>query len=99
MAAGFALSGAGSVVTVSNPVISHLYFADPEGPGIASGFFAGSLLHDMERKRGWKRTVKQLVGNPKQIYRKRMVDELQTLQSRHPELTAKVTITGDFRAG
>jgi hypothetical protein len=79
------------------------YYHQPEKPikPIAERntdvFFAGSLLHDMERKRGWKRTVKQMVGNPKQIYRKRMIDELETLRSRHPELTAKVTITGDFR--
>jgi hypothetical protein len=60
-------------------------------------FFAGSLLHDMERKRGWKREVKRVVGNPKQIYRKRMIEELEKFRFRHPELTAKVTITGDFR--
>lgn len=60
-------------------------------------FFAGSLLHDMERKRGWKRTAKLVVGNPKQVYRKRMIEELDSFRARHPELTAKVTVTGDFR--
>jgi len=32
------------VVAVSNPVIAHLYFADPQAPGIAMGLFRGSLL-------------------------------------------------------
>jgi hypothetical protein len=79
------------------------YYHQPEKPikpleeRSTDVFFAGSLLHDMERKRGWKRTAKQLVGNPKQIYRKRMIEELESLRVRHPELTAKVTVTGDFR--
>jgi len=38
------IAGAGSVVAVSNPVIAHLYFADPQAPGIAMGLFRGSLL-------------------------------------------------------
>jgi len=38
------IGGAGSVVAGSNPVISHLYFADPATPGLASGIFKGSLL-------------------------------------------------------
>ena len=38
------IAGAGSVVAVSNPVISHLYFADPQSPGIAMGLFRGGLL-------------------------------------------------------
>ncbi|HEY2016123.1 MAG TPA: M48 family metalloprotease [Bryobacteraceae bacterium] len=38
------IGGAGSVVTLSNPVISHLYFADPAKPGLAAGLFRGSLL-------------------------------------------------------
>jgi len=38
------IAGAGSVVAGSNPVISHLYFADPVTPGGAVGLFRGSLL-------------------------------------------------------
>jgi len=38
------IAGAGSVVAVSNPVIAHLYFADPQPPGLAMGLFRGSLL-------------------------------------------------------
>ncbi len=38
------IGGAGSAVTVSNPVISHLYFADPGKPGLSTGMFRGSLL-------------------------------------------------------
>ena len=38
------IAGAGSVVAVSNPVIAHLYFADPQLPGLATGLFRGSLL-------------------------------------------------------
>ncbi len=79
------------------------YYHQPEKPikpleqRSTDVFFAGSLLHDMERKRGWKRTAKRLVGNPKQVYRKRMIEELDQFRFRHPELTTKVTITGDFR--
>jgi hypothetical protein len=60
-------------------------------------FFAGSLLHDMERKGGWKRAVKRVAGNPKQVYRKSMLDELERFRSRHPDLRATVTVTRDFR--
>src|ERR1700733_11312927 len=59
-------------------------------------FFAGSLLHDMH-KGGWKSVVKRIVGNPKQMYRTSMIRELERSRSRHPELRAKVTVTGDFR--
>jgi heat shock protein HtpX len=38
------IGGAGSVVASSNPVISHLYFADPAKPGGAMGVFRGNLL-------------------------------------------------------
>jgi len=60
-------------------------------------FFAGSLLHDMERKRGWKRVVKRVAGNPKRVYRESMIEELERFRTSHPEVTAKVTISGDFR--
>jgi hypothetical protein len=60
-------------------------------------FFAGSLLHDMERKGGWKRAVKRLAGNPKRVYRKNMLAELERVQRRHPDLRATVTVTRDFR--
>lgn len=59
-------------------------------------FFAGSLLHDMQ-KAGWKRLVKQIAGNPKQVYRKSMIRELEAFRARHPDLRAKVSISGDFR--
>jgi hypothetical protein len=79
------------------------YYHQPEKPitpleeRSTDVFFAGSLLHDMERKRGWKRVVKRLAGNPKRVYRESMIKELDRFRSRHPGLTAKVTISGDFR--
>jgi heat shock protein HtpX len=36
--------GAGSVVSGSSPLVSHLYFSDPSGASIGVGFFRGSLL-------------------------------------------------------
>jgi hypothetical protein len=60
-------------------------------------FFAGSLLHDMQ-KTGWKRAVKRIAGNPKQVYRQSMLRELEDYRARHPELRAKVSVSGDFRA-
>ena len=60
-------------------------------------FFAGSLLHDMQ-KSGWKRKVKRIAGNPKQTYRRAMIRELDRFRARHPELRAKVTVSGDFRS-
>jgi hypothetical protein len=60
-------------------------------------FFAGSLLHDMQ-KPGWKRAVKRIAGNPKQTYRKAMMREINRFQVRHPGLRAKLTVSGDFRA-
>lgn len=38
------IAGAGSEVAVSNPIIAHLYFADPQAAGLATGLFRGSLL-------------------------------------------------------
>jgi hypothetical protein len=38
------IAGAGSEVSVSNPVISHLYFADPQPAGVGLGLFHGGLL-------------------------------------------------------
>ena len=38
------IAGAGSVVPGANPVISHLYIADPTAPGIGFGLFKGNLL-------------------------------------------------------
>jgi hypothetical protein len=61
-------------------------------------FFAGSLIHDLDRKGAWKRLVKRLVGNPKTLYRKAMIRELERFRARHPELRAKVTVSGDFRS-
>jgi len=60
-------------------------------------FFAGSLLHDMQ-KAGWKRVVKRIVGNPKQTYRKAMMSELERFRAGHPDLRTKLTVSGDFRA-
>jgi hypothetical protein len=61
-------------------------------------FFAGSLIHDLDRKGGWKRFLKRLVGNPKTLYRKAMIRELDRLRERHPDLRAKITVSGDFRS-
>jgi heat shock protein HtpX len=38
------IGGAGSVLAASNPVISHLYFADPATPGMAKSLFRATLL-------------------------------------------------------
>jgi hypothetical protein len=38
------IGGAGSVVDGANPVISHLYFADPAGAGATAGLLRGNLL-------------------------------------------------------
>jgi heat shock protein HtpX len=38
------IRGAGTVVTSSNPVLSHLYFADPSEAGLGIGLFTGNLL-------------------------------------------------------
>jgi hypothetical protein len=61
-------------------------------------FFAGSLVHDLDRKGGWKRFLKRLVGNPKTLYRKAMIRELDRFRERHPDLRAKLTVSGDFRS-
>lgn len=60
-------------------------------------YFAGSLLHDVDRKERWKQIAKRVAGNPKQVYRKRMLAELERLRAARPELRAKVTLTGEFR--
>jgi hypothetical protein len=78
------------------------YYHQPEKPikplrdRTTDVFFAGSLLHDMQ-KAGWKRVVKRIAGNPKQVYRKSMIRELERFCARHPELRAKVAVSGDFR--
>lgn len=78
------------------------YYHQPELPitplSERSGevFFAGSLLHDMQ-KTGWKRAMKRLAGNPKQVYRKSMIRELERFRAHHPGLRAKVSVSGDFR--
>jgi hypothetical protein len=79
------------------------YYHQPERPitpmseRSSDVFFAGSLLHDMQ-KTGWKRAVKRVAGNPKQVYRKSMIRELERFRARHPELRAKVSVSGDFRS-
>jgi hypothetical protein len=79
------------------------YYHQPERPITPLGerasdvFFAGSLLHDLQ-KTGWKRAVKLVAGNPKQVYRKSMIRELERFRAHHPELRAKVSVSGDFRA-
>jgi hypothetical protein len=78
------------------------YYHQPESPitplreRTTDVFFAGSLLHDMQ-KTGWKRVVKQVAGNPKQVYRQSMIRELERFRASHPELRAKVSVSGDFR--
>ncbi len=79
------------------------YYRQPEQPikpldeRNTDVYFGGSLVHDLERKERWKRTVKRLVGNPKQLYRKSMLHELERVRARHPEIRAKITLTGEFR--
>jgi hypothetical protein len=79
------------------------YYHQPERPitplreRTSDVFFAGSLLHDMQ-KGGWKRAVKRMAGNPKTVYRRSMMRELERFRTRHPELRAKVTVSGDFRS-
>lgn len=60
-------------------------------------YFGGSLLHDLGRKERWKRIAKRVIGNPKQLYRQSMLSELDSARGRHPELRAKITLTGEFR--
>jgi hypothetical protein len=38
------IRGAGSAVAASNPVVAHLYFADPAAAGTGIGWFSGRLL-------------------------------------------------------
>lgn len=79
------------------------YFRQPEKPitPIAERpndvYFGGSLLHDLDRKERWKQVAKRVAGNPKQVYRKSMLRELEQVRARHPEIRAKVTLTGEFR--
>jgi hypothetical protein len=60
-------------------------------------YFGGSLIHDLERRARWKRVLKQLLGNPKQLYRKRMLGKLDGYRRSHPDLRAKVRLSRDFR--
>lgn len=69
----------------------------PPAKRSADVYFGGSLVHDADRKERWKRIAKRVVGNPKQVYRKRMLSELDRVRARHPEIRAKVTLTGEFR--
>jgi hypothetical protein len=79
------------------------YYRQPEKPikpvqeRATDVYFGGSLVHDLGRKERWKQIVKRLAGNPKQLYRKSMLRELERVRCRHPEITAKVTLTGEFR--
>jgi hypothetical protein len=79
------------------------YFRQPEKPITpieerrTDAYFAGSLLHDVDRKERWKQVAKRLAGNPKQVYRKSMLRELDRVRAVHPEIRAKVTLTGEFR--
>ncbi len=80
------------------------YYRQPELPvkplpeRATDVYFGGSLLHDLDRKERWKRLAKRLLGNPKQLYRKHMLDELDRVCRVHPEIRAKVTVSGEFRA-
>lgn len=60
-------------------------------------YFGGSLIHDLDRRARWKRVAKQILGNPKQLYRKRMLSNLESYRRSHPELRATITLSGDFR--
>jgi hypothetical protein len=80
------------------------YYRQPEQPikpfdkRDTDVYFGGSLVHDIDRKERWKRVIKRAAGNPKQLYRKSMLRELERFRSRHPELRAKVTLSGEFSA-
>jgi hypothetical protein len=80
------------------------YYRQPELPikplheRATDVYFGGSLLHDLDRKERWKRLAKRLLGNPKQLYRKRMLEELDRVCRAHPEIRAKITVSGEFRA-
>jgi hypothetical protein len=80
------------------------YFRQPEKPirpfseRRTDVYFGGSLLHDLDRKERWKQLAKRMVGNPKQLYRKSMLAELERFCARHPEVRANVTVSGEFRA-
>jgi hypothetical protein len=79
------------------------YYRQPEKPikpleeRGSDVYFGGSLIHDLHRKERWKQVVKQFAGNPKQRYRKRMLQELDRVRAQRPSLVAKVTVTGEFR--
>jgi hypothetical protein len=79
------------------------YYRQPEKPikpfdqRATDVYFGGSLIHDLDRKERWKQLVKRLAGNPKQLYRTSMLRELERVRSAHPEISAKVTVTGEFR--
>ncbi len=80
------------------------YYRQPELPikplheRATDVYFGGSLLHDLDRKERWKQLAKRFLGNPKQLYRKRMLDELDRVCRTHPEIRAQVTVSGEFRA-
>jgi hypothetical protein len=79
------------------------YFRQPELPITPLSqrgtdlYFGGSLLHDLRRKERWKQVAKSVVGNPKQVYRKSMLAELERVRARRPEIRTKITLTGEFR--
>lgn len=60
-------------------------------------YFGGSLVHDLDRKERWKQVAKRLVGNPKQMFRSAMLDALEEFRRHHPDVRAKVTVSGEFR--
>lgn len=62
----------------------------------ADVYFSGSLAHDLDRKERWKQIAKRTVGNPKTIYRRSMLHAAQDVAERHPEIRAKLTISGEF---
>jgi hypothetical protein len=80
------------------------YYRQPELPikplqeRASDVYFGGSLLHDLDRKERWKRVAKRVLGNPKQLYRKHMLDELERVCQANPGIRAKVTVSGEFRA-
>jgi hypothetical protein len=61
-------------------------------------YFGGSLLHDMDRREKWKRWVKKVIGNPKQLYREEMIGHVESLADSRPGLEVKTTVSGDHRA-
>jgi hypothetical protein len=60
-------------------------------------YFGGSLIHDLQRGKRWKRALKSTLGNPKQLYRRSMLDNARRYVEAHPGVELKATVTGDFR--